>query len=61
MAQSVKCQTLDLSSGLDLRVVSSSLTFGSKLGVKPTKKEEKTRQDRRKEEKRKERDDKGGP
>ena len=33
MAQSVKCPTLDLSSGLDLRVMSSSPTLGSVLGT----------------------------
>ena len=31
----VKCWTLDLSSGLDLRVMSSSPTLGSMLGVEP--------------------------
>ena len=36
MAQLVKGPTLDLSSGLDLRVVSSSPEWGSMLGVKPT-------------------------
>ena len=36
VAQSVKCLALDLSSGLDLRVRSSSPTLGSMLGVKPT-------------------------
>ena len=34
MAQSVKHPTLDLSSGLDLRVVSSSPMLGSVLGMK---------------------------
>ena len=29
MAQLVKCQTLDLNSGLDLRIMSSSSTLGS--------------------------------
>ena len=37
MAQSVECPTLDLSSGLDLRVVSSRSTLGSVLGMKPVK------------------------
>ena len=37
VAQSVKCLTLDLSSGLDLRVVNLSPPTGSMLGVKPTK------------------------
>ena len=32
MAQLVKCLILDLSSGLDLRVVSSSPSLGSTLG-----------------------------
>ena len=36
MAQSVKGPTLDISSGLDLRVVSSSPTVGSALDVKHT-------------------------
>ena len=36
MAQSVECPTLDLSSGLDLRVVSSSPALGFILGVEPT-------------------------
>ena len=36
VAQWVKHLTLDLSSGLDLRVVSSSPMLGSTLGVKPT-------------------------
>ena len=36
MAQSVKRLTLDLSSRLDLRVVSSSPALGSALGVKST-------------------------
>ena len=39
MAQSVKRLTLDLSSGLDLKVVSSSPTLGSTLGVKLRKEE----------------------
>ena len=41
MAQSVKHPTLDLSSGLDLRVVSSSPALGSMMGVKPTFKKRK--------------------
>ena len=36
MAQSVKRLTLDLSSGLDLKVVSSIPMLGSVLGMKPT-------------------------
>ena len=36
VAQSVKHRTLDLSSGLALRVVSSSPTLGSMLGMEPT-------------------------
>ena len=32
----MKHPTLDFSLGLDLRVVSSNLTFGSTLGVEPT-------------------------
>ena len=36
MAQSVERLTLDLSSGLDLRVVSSSPALDSVLGMKPT-------------------------
>ena len=35
MAQLVEHPTLDLSSGLDLRVVSSSPVLGSTLGMKP--------------------------
>ena len=38
MAQSVKHPSLDLSSGLDLRVMSSSPTFGSTMGVVSTQK-----------------------
>ena len=34
--ESVKHPTLDLCSGLDLRVVSSSPALGSTLGVEPT-------------------------
>jgi len=41
MAQLVKPPTLDLSSGLDLRVVTSSPTMGSTLGVVPTQKKKK--------------------
>ena len=37
MAQSAKSPTLDLSSGLDHKVVSSSPTVGSTLGTEPTK------------------------
>ena len=36
MAPSVKRPTLDLSSGLDLRVVSSSLALGSVMEVEAT-------------------------
>ena len=36
MVQLVKHPTLDLGSGLDLRVVSSSPVLGSMLGMKPT-------------------------
>ena len=36
MAQSVKHPTHDFSSGLDLRVVNSSLTLGSTLAMEPT-------------------------
>ena len=36
VAQSVKCLTLDLSSGLDLTAVSSSPMLGFALGMKPT-------------------------
>ena len=43
MAQLLKLPTLDLSSGLDLRVVSSSPTLGSTLGVKSTYKKEKNK------------------
>ena len=41
MAQSVKRPTLDLSSGLDLRVVSSRPMLGSRLGMEPTSKKKK--------------------
>ena len=41
MAQLVKHGTLDLSSGLDLRVMNSSPTLGSMLDVKPTLKKKK--------------------
>ena len=37
----VKCPTLDLSSGLDLRIVSSSPALGSMLGMEPTLKKKK--------------------
>ena len=36
MGQSVGRRTLDLSSGLDPRVLSSGLTLSSALGMKPT-------------------------
>ena len=42
VAQLVKYLTLDLSSGVGLRVVSSSLTLGSILGVGPTYKQKPT-------------------
>ena len=38
VAQSVKQVTLDLNSGLDLRVVGSSPTLGSTVGMQPTQK-----------------------
>ena len=41
--QAGKCPTLDLSSGLDLRVMSSSPALGSVVGVKPTLKKKKKR------------------
>ena len=41
VTQSVKRPTLDLSSGLDLKIVSSSLALGSTLGMEPTLKKEK--------------------
>ena len=41
MAHTVKCPTLDLSSGLDLRVVSSSPALDSAWGVKPTQEKKK--------------------
>ena len=41
MVQLIKCPTLDLSSGLDLRIVSSSLALGSALSVKPTSEKKK--------------------
>jgi len=40
-ARSVKHPTLELSSGLDLRVVSSSPMLGSMLGVEPALKKKK--------------------
>ena len=40
VAQPVKDRLLDLSSGLDLRVVSSSPALGSTLGAEPTQKKE---------------------
>ena len=36
VAWSVKCPTLDLSSGLELTVMSSNPMLGSMLGMKPT-------------------------
>lgn len=41
MAPSVKNLTLDLSSGLDLRVGSSRPVLGSSLGMEPTLKKKK--------------------
>ena len=41
MGQSVKHPTLDLSSGLDLRVMSSSPILGSVLGMEPIRKKPK--------------------
>lgn len=41
MAQEVKRLTLDLSSGLDLRVLSSSPTVSSLLGMETTEKKKK--------------------
>ena len=35
MAQSIKCPTLDLGSGHDLRAVRLSLVSGSALGMEP--------------------------
>ena len=46
MAQSVKGPTLDLSSGLDLKVVSLSPVLGFVLGMKPTKKKKKKKKKR---------------
>ena len=43
MAQSVERPTLDLSSGPNLRVVSSNPALGTTLGVKPTFKKNLTR------------------
>ena len=37
----IKCPTLDLSSGLDLGVMSSSLVLGPTLGMEPTLKKKK--------------------
>ena len=55
MAWPVKCPTLDLSSGLGLRVMSSIPVLGSALCIKPTIKERKEkRRKKRKEKKRKE-------
>jgi len=48
MAQLVICPTLDLSSGLDLRVVSSRPTLGSMLAVEPVEKKKKRKRRRRK-------------
>ena len=41
MAQLAKRLTLDLSSGLNLRIVNSSLASGSTLGMEPIKKKSK--------------------
>lgn len=43
MAQSVKQLTFHLSSGLDLRIVRSSLVPGSTMGVEPTLKQNRTK------------------
>jgi len=43
VAQSVERPTPDLSSGLDLRVLSSDPSLGSVLGVEPTLKKQKTK------------------
>jgi len=40
VAQSAKCPTLDLSSGIDLGVMSSSPALGSTVGMAPTSKKE---------------------
>ena len=45
MTQWVKCPTLDLGSGLDFSVVSSSPASGSTLGMEPTLKKAKIRLD----------------
>lgn len=50
VAPPVKRPTLDLNSGLDLRVLSSSLELGYMLGVEPMKRKEEKR--KRKKEKR---------
>ena len=42
MIQSVECQALDLSSGLDLRVVISSPVLSSTLSIKPLLKRKKS-------------------
>ena len=51
MAQSIKHPTLDLSSGLDLRVVSSSPTLGFMLDMEPPKKKRKKKKNGREERK----------
>ena len=43
MAQCIKHRTLDLSSGIDLKVVSSKLTLGSTLDREPPFKKKKKR------------------
>ena len=48
VAQSVERLTLDLSSGPDLRVMSSSPALGSTLGIKPTLKKKKREREREK-------------
>ena len=40
VVQLIECPTLDLSPGLDLRVVSSSPALGSKLGMELAKKKD---------------------
>lgn len=47
MAPSVKNLTLDLSSGLDLRVGSSRPVLGSSLGMEPTLKKKKKKSEHR--------------
>lgn len=44
VVQSLKCSMLDLSSGLDLSVISSSLGLGFTVGMEPTLKKERERE-----------------